>query len=69
MPTGVVELLIVGIIILVLFGKRLPGLMRSLGSSVVEFKKGVNETDEFAEEDRARLKATDKEKEEAKTSA
>ena len=38
------ELVIILIIVLVLFGaNRLPDLARSLGSSVKEFKKGVNE--------------------------
>ena len=41
---GYQELLIVLVIVLVLFGaNRLPELARSLGSSVKEFKKGVNE--------------------------
>ncbi len=40
---GPVELIIVGGVVLLLFGNRLPGLMRSVGRSVVEFKKGVNE--------------------------
>ena len=41
---GYQELLIILVIVLVLFGaKRLPELARSLGSSVKEFKKGVNE--------------------------
>ena len=31
----------VGAIILLLFGNRLPSLMRSLGQGIVEFKKGV----------------------------
>ncbi|MFO0903948.1 MAG: twin-arginine translocase TatA/TatE family subunit [Pirellulales bacterium] len=35
------ELLIVLVIALVLFGHRLPSMMRSLGKSVTEFKKGV----------------------------
>lgn len=34
--------MIVLIIALLLFGNRLPSVMRSLGKSVVEFKKGVN---------------------------
>jgi len=38
---GPLELLIVAGIMLLLFGKRLPGVMRSLGKSIVEFKKGV----------------------------
>src|SRR5438132_11809627 len=41
---GYQELLIILVIVLVLFGaNRLPELARSLGSSMKEFKKGVNE--------------------------
>jgi sec-independent protein translocase protein TatA len=41
---GYQELLIILVIVLVLFGaNRLPELARSLGSSVKEFKKGVND--------------------------
>jgi sec-independent protein translocase protein TatA len=35
------EMLIVGVIALLLFGKRLPEVARSLGKGIVEFKKGV----------------------------
>lgn len=38
---GPMELFFVALIILVLFGNRLPGVMRSLGQGMVEFKKGV----------------------------
>jgi sec-independent protein translocase protein TatA len=38
---GPLELFFVALIILVLFGNRLPGVMRSLGQGMVEFKKGV----------------------------
>ena len=41
---GYQELLIILVIVLILFGaNRLPELAKSLGSSVKEFKKGVNE--------------------------
>src|SRR5207244_892282 len=41
---GYQELLIILVIVLILFGaNRLPELARSLGSSVKEFKKGVND--------------------------
>jgi sec-independent protein translocase protein TatA len=35
------ELIVVALVTLVLFGNRLPSVMRSLGQSVTEFKKGV----------------------------
>ncbi len=40
---GFPELVVFGVIVLLLFGSRLPTLMRSLGQSVVEFKKGVRD--------------------------
>lgn len=39
---GHLELLIVAFVILLLFGNRLPSVMRSLGQGIVEFKKGVS---------------------------
>ena len=38
---GLPEMVIVGGIALLLFGKRLPEVARSLGKGIVEFKKGV----------------------------
>ncbi len=38
---GLPEMLIVGVIVLLLFGNRLPSVMRSLGKGITEFKKGV----------------------------
>ena len=43
---GTPELVIILIVLLLLFGSRLPGIMRGLGKSVTEFKKGMNEIDE-----------------------
>ncbi|MBM4003327.1 MAG: twin-arginine translocase TatA/TatE family subunit [Planctomycetes bacterium] len=43
---GTQELIIIAIIVLVLFGHRLPSVMRSLGRGVVEFKKGVSGIDD-----------------------
>ncbi len=40
---GWIEITIILAIILLLFGKRLPGAMNSLGKSIVEFKKGAQE--------------------------
>ena len=45
-PPGTTELIIIGAVMLLLFGNRLPSVMRSLGRSVVEFKKGVNGIEE-----------------------
>jgi len=50
---GHVELLIVGLVVLLLFGNRLPSVMRSLGRSVVEFKKGINSADADDDDDDA----------------
>jgi len=43
---GTTELLIVGAVVLLLFGSRLPKVMRSLGQGIVEFKKGVQGIEE-----------------------
>jgi len=41
---GTQELLVILVIVLILFGaNRLPQIARSLGSSMKEFKKGINE--------------------------
>jgi sec-independent protein translocase protein TatA len=47
---GTMELVIVGLIILILFGSRLPSVMRSLGQGVTEFKKGVQGIEDEKEE-------------------
>ena len=36
-----IQLIIIALIAFLLFGNRLPSVMRSLGRSVTEFKKGV----------------------------
>jgi sec-independent protein translocase protein TatA len=48
---GPTELLVVGVVVLLLFGSRLPSVMRSLGRSVVEFKKGVKEIEEDGDDE------------------
>ncbi len=46
---GPLEIVIIAGIFLLLFGKRVPGVMRSLGSSIVEFKKGISGADDDSE--------------------
>jgi sec-independent protein translocase protein TatA len=38
---GPTEWIVIAIIVLLLFGNRLPSVMRSLGKGLVEFKKGM----------------------------
>jgi sec-independent protein translocase protein TatA len=40
-PLGPMEMLIIAMVALLLFGNRLPSVMRSAGRGIVEFKKGV----------------------------
>lgn len=40
---GVPELVIIGIVAVLLFGKKLPEVAKSLGGSYKEFRKGLNE--------------------------
>ena len=40
---GTPELVVFGIIAVILFGGRLPSVARSLGKSLVEFKKGMTD--------------------------
>ena len=42
---GIWEVLIVAAVILLLFNKRIPATFRSIGKSIVEFKKGIRDTD------------------------
>ena len=39
---GTMELIAIAMVALIFFGNRLPSVMRSLGKSVVEFKKGIS---------------------------
>lgn len=56
MGLGPREIVVIVLIIVLLFGaKRIPELMRSLGSGMREFKKGVQGDEEDAAKDRERI--------------
>ena len=44
------ELLVVLIVALLIFGRRLPVIARSIGKSLTVFKKGINEAKETKDE-------------------
>jgi sec-independent protein translocase protein TatA len=60
-PIGIPELIIVLVILLVIFGpKRLPGLGKSLGSGMREFKDSIagnSKDDDDDDDERPRLEA------------
>jgi sec-independent protein translocase protein TatA len=47
------QMMLLALVVLLLFGSRLPQTMRSLGKSVNEFKKGIREGEENAEDEEA----------------
>ena len=49
---GIWELVIFLGILLLLFGSRLPNVARSLGQSIVEFKKGVKELEDHSQDEK-----------------
>jgi len=48
-PQGI-DWIIILIVALLIFGKRLPDVARSIGKSLTEFKKGINEAKETKNE-------------------
>ncbi len=43
---GPTEMIVIGVIMLLLFGSRLPSVMRNLGRGVTEFKRGIKSTED-----------------------
>jgi sec-independent protein translocase protein TatA len=62
MPGGI-EWIIILIVALLIFGKRLPEVMRSMGRGIVEFKKGVkgveDDVEDAIEKNPEKLEASD----------
>ena len=44
--------IIILVVVVLLFGNRLPSIARSLGQSVVEFKKGVKELEDHSQDEK-----------------
>jgi TatA/E family protein of Tat protein translocase len=47
---GTTEIVVIAVILLLLFGTRLPKLARSMGQSVNEFKGGLDDTKKAADD-------------------
>jgi len=64
---GPIELIVILIITVLIFGKRLPDIARSAGKSLSEFKKGLKEISNLEEKDDTINNATEnKDKDEEK---
>ncbi len=58
---GGIEWIIMLVVALLICGKRLPGTMRSVGKSFVEFKKGLKGVNDEVDEVKEDIKNIDKE--------
>ena len=70
MPGGI-EWIVILIVALLIFGKRLPEVMKSMGRGIVEFKKGVkgveDDVEEAMDKDPEKLAGTDSSNEKVET--
>lgn len=58
---GGIEWIIIALIALLIFGRKLPEVARSMGKSIVEFKKGIKDVkDDIAKESRLESSSTPK---------
>ena len=56
---GPIEWAIIGVVALLIFGRRLPEVARSVGKSIVEFKRGIRDVKDDVET-RSRIEAAPK---------
>ncbi len=70
MPGGI-EWIVILIVALLIFGKRLPEVMKSMGRGIVEFKKGVkgveDDVEDAVDKDPEKLEASNNSSEKTET--
>jgi len=66
MPSGW-EWIIILIVALLIFGKKLPEVARGLGKSLTQFKKGLHDVEDEVEQTKKEIDSADKTEEAAKT--
>ena len=48
---GPAELVVIGLVALVIFGRKLPSMARSLGQTMIEYRKGMKEYKEMEKDE------------------